>query len=149
MKKLILTFWMCFFALSMSAQTYIDLGLPSGTKWATTNVETYFTYEQAVLKFGNALPTIGQWEELSDYCNWTWTGRGYKVVGPNNKSIFLPAAGWYSDGILQNEGKAGVYCSSSRKDSEWSKSMYINEEKYGTGGCSPNYGQSVRLVSTY
>ena len=149
MKKLILSALLCVMALSASAQNFIDLGLPSKTKWATTNVESYFTYEQAVYKFGNELPTIEQWEELSDYCEWTWTGRGYKVVGPNGRSIFLPAAGWYFDGDLQHNGRAGAYCSSDRKDANWAMSMYLNEESHGTGGCSLYYGQSVRLVSTY
>lgn len=149
MKKLFFTALMCVMTFSMSAQTYVDLGLPSKTKWATTNVEGYFTYEQALNRFGDKLPNKEQCDELSDYCEWNWTGRGYKVVGPNGRSIFLPAAGWYFEGTLQHEGRSGVYCSSSRKDAEWAMSLYVQNGKYGTGGCSLKYGQSVRLVSMH
>ena len=43
------------------------------------------------------LPTIQEWRELFDKCKWEWGSllalNGYKVTGPNGKSIFLPAAG--------------------------------------------------------
>ena len=47
------------------------------------------------------LPTDEEWTELREQCVWkwrTWNGKkGYIVTGNNNKSIFLPAAG-YKDG---------------------------------------------------
>ena len=37
---------------------YVDLGLPSGTLWKDKNEEGgFYTYDQAVSKFGNKLPT--------------------------------------------------------------------------------------------
>lgn len=44
------------------------------------------------------MPTLKEMEELINKCMWTWTTlngvNGYKVVGLNGNSIFLPAAGY-------------------------------------------------------
>lgn len=39
------------------------------------------------------MPTSDEILGLKEKCNWKWTGRGYKVTGPNGNSIFLPTAG--------------------------------------------------------
>lgn len=75
------------------SKTYIDLGLPSGTRWCNLNEEGLYTHDDAVIGFGDALPTTEQWEELRNLCQWTWEGNGYKIIGPNGASITLPAAG--------------------------------------------------------
>lgn len=67
------------------------------------------------------IPSYEQMEELIDNCTWTWTTRngieGYKVMGPNLNSIFLPAAGCrYNSGLLY-AGSKGYY---------WSSSLYEN-----------------------
>lgn len=74
---------------------YIDLGLPSGTKWSSENEKDYYTYDEAVEKFRTKLPTRKQFKELIDLCSCEWdnTNRGCIVTGPNGNSIFLPAAG--------------------------------------------------------
>ena len=65
-------------------QGYVDLGLPSGTLWKDQNeIAGLYTYEQAMEKFGNELPTKEQLEELQTSCRWTWTGSSYRVEGPN------------------------------------------------------------------
>ncbi len=75
------------------SKAYIDLGLPSGTLWCNLNEEGLYTHDDAVIRFGDALPTTEQWKELQNSCQWTWNGNGYKIVGPNGASIILPAAG--------------------------------------------------------
>lgn len=45
---------------------YVDMGLPSGTLWASENEEGYFTFDEAVEKFGNSLPARWQFCELID-----------------------------------------------------------------------------------
>ena len=60
------------------------------------------------------MPTIAEQVELEDNCAWTWTIQkgvnGYKVVGPNGNSIFLPAAGIMDEGTLGSAGsRAGSY----------------------------------------
>lgn len=124
MKKVLFSM-MCLMALSMSTISaqdfkksipdgYVDLGLPSGTLWKDKNEEGFFSYEQALGKFGSRLPTLEQFEELRSECRWKWTGRGYKVTGPNGNSIFLLAGKIYHhlDYIV------GVYWSSTPEGKE-------------------------------
>lgn len=98
------------------AQGYMDLGLPSGTLWKNANEGSdaaHFTYDEAVSKFGNRLPTYKQLTELKDECTWTWTGNCYKVTGPNGNSITFPAAGMREcDGDMRSVGRSGFYWSS-------------------------------------
>lgn len=95
---------------------YVDLGLPSGTCWRNSNEggdNARYTYNEAVSRFGNKLPTKQQLEELKNKCTWTWTGNGYKVTGPNGNSIYLPAAGLrLCNGVVDGVGTYGNYWSS-------------------------------------
>lgn len=43
---------------------YVDMGLPSGTLWASENEKGYFNFDEAVEKFGNNLPARWQFCEL-------------------------------------------------------------------------------------
>ena len=126
MKKIFFSALMCFMALSMNAQ-YVDLGLPSGTKWKSTNEPGFYTYDQAVSNYGNKLPVEWQFQELIDYCEWTWTGKGYKVVGPNNKFIFFPVLGHRTcDGKSHTEkGKTSFYQTSTPEDAESNYVLWV------------------------
>ena len=130
---------------------YVDLGLPSGTKWNSAN-ETggyngFYTYDEAVNAFGDKLPTKEQFEELKENCTWVWQDNGgYKVTGQNGNSIVLPASGYRScDGNVGNVGN-GRYWSSTPHDSEsaWYLNFY-SSEVYVNINIRCN-GQSVRLV---
>lgn len=132
---------------------YIDLGLPSGTKWATCNVganspQEYGDYyawdgyeewrkldyrarETAKLSWHNdparanwgfswRMPTGNELMELKDKCTWSWVSykgkKGYKGIGPNGNSIFLPAADHYNSDYsdyFDAGGDMGNYWSSS------------------------------------
>lgn len=159
------------------AHYYVDLGLPSGTKWATMNVGAsspsdygdYFAwgetspksnYDWSNLKYcldnsgdkfskyvtdsrygnvdgkkeldlsddaayvnwgeGWCMPSEAQQDELREKCTWTWTSMGghdgYKVVGPNGNSLFLPAAGYRNGSSSYGVGSSGDY---------WSRSLYL------------------------
>lgn len=132
---------------------YVDLGLPSGVKWSSTNVGakrpgdygTFFAWGEVGTKSlfsesngltykkkgfsdisGNTsydvaratrggswrIPRKSEAEELINNCKWSWTtidgNKGYKVTGPNGKSIFLPASG-FMDGRSLTSQKAGGY----------------------------------------
>uniref|UniRef100_UPI004025331A hypothetical protein n=1 Tax=Prevotella sp. TaxID=59823 RepID=UPI004025331A len=123
----------------INGHKFVNLGLPSGTLWAETNVgaksksdigeyyawgeiETKDSYKEynykwsegyhgsvllpeddvATQKWGAGvhIPTKEQARELVDNCEFVWTSvkgqNGYKVVGKNGNSIFLPAGGYYS-----------------------------------------------------
>lgn len=139
---------MCFLALAMNAQSFVDLGLPSGTKWKTQNQTGFYTYEDAVSMFGNRLPTKDQMEELTIECSWKWTGSGYTVTGPNGNSIYLPAEGGRGlDGNVNGVGSYGFYWSSMPHNTDKAWSFYFDSNGvYVIDDFRRNMGLSVRLV---
>lgn len=71
---------------------YIDLNLPSGTLWAETNEDGYYTFEEAVDKFGDSLPTKEEFEELIKYTSSKWIENDHrKFTSSNGNSILFPA----------------------------------------------------------
>lgn len=111
----------------------IDLGLPSGTKWACCNVGAsspegyggYYTWDEAM---SYQLPTLYQIQELCDNCTWQWTTingvNGQKVTGPNGNCIFLPAAGRRNGTEVYGRGSYGIY---------WSGSLYEYDSNEACG----------------
>ena len=131
----------------MAKQGYVDLGLPSGTLWKAKNEEGFYSYEQAVNRFGNNLPTKEQYAELKDKCRWTWTGNDYKVVGPNGNSIVLPAAGFrHCSGTVYYVCSDGSYWSSTPNGSDNAWNLYFYSGEVYMGYRNRCYGHSVRLV---
>ena len=132
---------------------YVDLGLPSGTKWKTTN-ETrpndtcdFYTYDEAVAKFCDNLPTIEQFLEIGNECRWTFTDSGYVAVGKNGNFIVLPAAGNRKcNGMVNNVGTEGCYWSSMPSGSAYAWYIYFNSEGTHRSDALRCVGQSVRLV---
>ncbi|MBO7288118.1 MAG: hypothetical protein J6U85_07805 [Bacteroidales bacterium] len=120
--------------LYWSTPSYVDLGLPSGLKWAVCNIGAYSPEEYGkYYLFGDPQPKRadiassnwgGNWrtpskeniEELLNNCTWEWTMlngvNGYKVIGLNGNSIFFPAAGYHSGSSLYSAGSIGEYWSS-------------------------------------
>ncbi len=165
----------CFTAPVLCCEA-VDLGLPSGLKWASCNIgadapEEYGSYfawgetvekevytwetyklsngtENVMTKYctnaaygatdnrmvlepeddaahvawgdGWRMPTVPEQEELLEKCKWTWTSlngvNGYRIVGPNGNSIFMPATGFYFDGDLYSDGTYGYYWTSSLRE---------------------------------
>jgi len=169
---------------------WVDLGLPSGIKWATCNVGAevpadygnYYAwgevipkaeYRKATYKYGDPnrirhnltkycthacygandfsdksitlvpeddaahinwggnwrIPTATEWDELINYCTWTWTTRygvsGYQVTSKvTNSSIFLPAAG-------------------ARDDEEFDPHIFDGSGAYGSSSLYENYPYCV------
>lgn len=99
------------------------------------------------------LPTEAQWRELESECTWqavTLNGiNGYKVIGKDNKYIFLPKGGYcYNEWSENYKGEYACY---------WSSSLsYSSEEAYGFTktddsrgvGDSRWAGRLLRAVST-
>ncbi len=133
---------------------YVDLGLSSGTKWKAVNEENaadveyaFFTYDEAIAAYGNKLPSREQWEELLNECSWSWTGMGYKMVGPSGKSISLPAAGSRDClGFVSPVGSGGGYWSSTPLGSDDAWCLYFVSGELYTGRDHRCNGFSVRLV---
>ncbi len=152
MKKLFYLFTILFAVLFAACDNwqYVDLGLPSGTLWYSKNEGgdyARYTYDEAISNFGSKLPTKEQLEELESQCTWTWTGSGYKVVGPNGNSIYLPAAGYRNClGDVYGVGVDGYYWSSTPSGSV--SAYYLD---FSSGGVYVDdfyrcYSRSVRLV---
>ncbi|MDO4949171.1 MAG: protein kinase [Bacteroidales bacterium] len=78
---------------------------------------------------GWRMPTEAEFEELVDKCKWSWTTegghKGYRVTGPNGRSIFLPAAGYRYGSSLFFVGENGYYWSSSLNTSYSTNAYYL------------------------
>ena len=96
------------------------------------------------------MPTLDEMKELTEKCTWTSQGghNGYRVTGPNGKSIFLPAAGYRSDTSLIDAGFSGYYWSAT-PHSNCGDVCYLefNLVCYYWDGNNRGYGQAVRPVS--
>ena len=132
----------------LKAQGLVDLGLPSGTLWKNKNEEGgFYTYQEAVNRFGGRLPTEDQFGELKDMCHWTWIGSGMKVTGLNGNSILLPALGLRScNSNIKYNGLHGDYWSSMPRGSDFACGLSFYSGGVSTGSYSRYNGLSVRLV---
>jgi hypothetical protein len=148
MKKLFSLCLMCLLAVSAMAQDYVDLGLPSGTLWKRQNESGFYTYEEAINRFGNKLPERHHFVELKNECTWIWMeDYGYKVVGPNGNSITFPATGYRNCvGGVDLVGTGGYYWSSTPDDKDYACFLFFYPSEVGMNSHFRCRGQSVRLV---
>ena len=96
---------------AINGHEYVDLDLPSGKCWASTNYgsstpEGYGTYlnwdDNSIIssKWGTdwMTPSIEDIQELENNCTWEWSTKngynGFIVKGKNGNTIFLPASGY-------------------------------------------------------
>lgn len=143
-----------------TGEQYVDLGLPSGTLWATRNVGAdspeeygdYFTWGEA-MKLDCTLPTKEQALELIRECSSVWTKQngvnGCLFTGPNGNTLFLPAAGgYYVNESLYDEYSRGYYWLSSLIGDTSHNACYLTFDSISV--CWDNgyryNGQSVRAV---
>ena len=110
-------------------------------------------YDVARAQWGGnwRMPTNAEFQELINCCTWTWTTYngidGYKVTGPNGKSIFLPAAGNRFDG-LGGRGSLGNYWSGSLNEN-YLKEAYLlifDSSSRNVGYFNRYLGRTVRPV---
>lgn len=70
------------------------------------------------------IPTKEDMEELVEECEWKWSNQngrlGWKVIGPNNNYIFLPASGAASSYIIAGVNELGRYWTATRDKSNYS-----------------------------
>ena len=99
------------------------------------------------------MPTYDELNELNTECTWTWTTqsgtKGYRVTGPNGKSIFLPAAGCRNSSGLNYAGSCGYYWSASLDESGPVNAgyLYFLSSDYGAYGNYRYFGFTVRAVA--
>lgn len=175
----------------VNGYVFVDLGLPSGVKWASCNVGAespddygdYFAWGETKTKsnFGNGsmtkgkdvtnisgksrydaarlnwgapwrIPTKADFQELTDYCVWEWVSlrgkKGYKITGPNDNIIFLPAGGCKRGNSLSSANQNGYYwCSESygpHGDSACDLQFHSNSVSIHWN--NRDYGLSIRPV---
>ena len=112
-------------------------------------------YDAARSNWGGTwrLPTKAEMEELKNRCTWKWTTQngvnGYKVTGPNDNSIFLPAAGYRYGSSLYLAGEYGYYWSSTpdESNSDYAYYLYFLSSGQGVNWLRRFNGLSVRPVA--
>ena len=174
----------------------VDLGLPSGTKWANMNVGAekpedyglYFAwgeiepkevYDWDTYQYGSSendvedigsdiagtkydaatanwgapwrMPSLAQIQELLDNCTSDWTAlngvKGWKFVGPNGGTIFLPAVG--DSDVLNaelNDPESYGSCWSSKLNESrpyYAYGLYFYDLYFNSG--TADWGSSCRL----
>lgn len=103
------------------------------------------------------MPTYAEWDELINNCTWTWTTQkgvnGYLVTGPNDNSIFLPAAGNKYEDVFNGVGLVGEYWSSCLYSflyypnyPDLAMQVAFHSRSVGQGSYERYYGASVRPV---
>ena len=121
----------------------IDLGLPSGTKWACCNAgaskpEDYGGYYEWG-QWGQIAdaPSFDQIKELINSCSSVWTTlngvNGRLFTGPNGGQIFLPAAGGRWNGGFTYVGSDGYYWSGTpdESDDDYAYGLYFDSGGVG------------------
>lgn len=136
-------------------------------KYSSSNSKTYgaaisgdiaghVSNDVARIKWGRRwrLPTSAELQELIDKCTWNWTSvnghNGYRIVGPNGQSVFLPAAGWYDNTSLYHVGEQGSYWSATPVDETNTQEAvdlyFTNDRRWLTRGYR-HRGRLVRPVT--
>ena len=114
-----------------------------------------FTDDAAYVNLGSSwrMPTKKELDELRDECIWTYTTQngvnGYRVTSRiNDKSIFLPAAGYRSDSNLYDDVFSGNYWGSSlnANKSRTASTICFRSTTLGNNDFSRATGLSVRAV---
>lgn len=99
------------------------------------------------------MPSKKDVDELIKKCVWKWESlngkMGYRVTGPNNKSIFLPASGGRMDREINFVGESGCYRTSSLTDDDdcaWVLS-FDKDDISSDDNRRRDAGMSIRAVS--
>ena len=111
-------------------------------------------YDTASANWGDGwrMPTKSEIQELKNKCSWEWVAvngiNGYRVTGPNGKSIFLPAAGYCSGTLFGDVGSLGRYGCSTPYDGNdiGAYYLYFDNGNFDVYWSNRQYGRSVRPV---
>lgn len=127
---------------------YVDLGLPSGTLWASDYEKSggkyiYLPYEEAK---DMKLPTEEQWKEVQDCCKIKYRAdNGFNteeiratVIGPNGKSITFFTTGYIED-VKKSETMAFFWLYDKSNDLK-KKTVQICSNRYG----NPTNGSPIQ-----
>lgn len=180
-----------YYVYTVNGYEFVDLGLPSGVKWATCNIgaespneygnyyawgetKTKSNYSSGSVTYGKKIgdisgrtrydaaassmgapwrmPTKNDFDELKEYCVWEWASmggkKGFKVTGPNDEYIFLPAAGYKRGSSLGYANQYGYYwCSEPHGEfGDNAYDLYFNGNNVKLHWNNRNYGLTIRPV---
>lgn len=127
-------------ASAVPSVRFTDLGLPSGTLWAESDVE-------APVMQGCSIPTFDQAQELITCCDFYITTRTdgrrfYRAQGPSGQSVLFPIGDY--DGT---PGASGCcWCSGRPGDSQYAYFLLISEETITVGIGHRDMGFPYRMV---
>lgn len=143
-------------------ETIPNKSLYDATTYTDPNVSNISgtEYDAAYITSGGKcrIPTYNEFLELMNYCTWEYTSvnsiNGYKVIGVNGNSIFLPFVGGKEDGytVGYNEygySGQGFYVSGTafQFDSAYNWYLYMDTDPhFGMYGYNKTRGQTIRPV---
>ena len=109
-------------------------------------------YDAASKQWGDdwRMPTEEELYELLSHCSWQWITKngvnGYRVIGPNGNSIFLPAAGTFNS----EHNECGCYWTGSFSDENchWDAlNLQFDESYHYSNYAQPDEGLVIRPVT--
>lgn len=122
---------------------YIDIGEDiAGTQYDAARVNLGGSWQ---------MPNSKQVKELIDSCEWQWTQinnvNGYKVIGKNGNSIFLPASGEYLNTRIDGAGEEGRYHTSDLYELNWSVGVITWNIQCSSNATFRYCGMTIRPVT--
>lgn len=111
------------------------------------------SYDAATANWGGdwRMPTLDEIQELVNDCTWKWATmngvKGYKVIGSNGNSIFLPAAGLFYNNYCGYKGSQGYYWSATPDGIYSANSFHFEFGRVRVSNDGFYYGPTVRPVS--
>lgn len=138
---------------------FVDLGLPSGTLWASDYERDGDNF--AYLPYGKAaslnIPTMVQWTELLESCKWEYVLANGNInevicIGPNGNILRFKRTGMYKVTELYTPGEIYFWLTDNEDDSEKnSVNLYYlrnSGTKYITKKLFSGYKLPIRMVRT-
>lgn len=131
-----------------AGRVFVDLGLPSGTKWCNINEPDMATFKDAVDKYAKSLPTQKQYTELYEKCEWLeLKDGGYKVVGPNGNFVIFPLTGFINcTGEFRGGNEWGDYWTATKGGSGEAYRVVFNSKGVKIVLHTDCYARAIRLV---
>ena len=140
---------------------YIDLGLPSGTKWSSDyeHTDSELMYLPYSVASNLNIPTEEQFEELVNNCKWlkmadsNGSFTGFTIVGLNGKNIFLGCTGYVQIEEILNEQSSFFWLKENEETDKSEKPhAYLYSNSSNTSNSSHTYTEfcgyklAIRLV---
>ena len=115
---------------------YTPDNCPAYLDGSVADIYGYPQYDAAmeILGEGWRMPSYDDMHELEQECTWEWSDVdgvvGYKVIGPNGNSIFLPVTGCMDYSELKYSAFNGLYWSGSSVDAQNSFCLLFDYEMH-------------------